>query len=58
MDLEMIILSKSEWERQIPYDITIRSYLEIDTNEDIYTEKGKHRFIKKSMVSQIESDED
>ena len=30
----------------------------MDTNEDISTEKGNHRFIKKLMVPQIERDED
>ena len=38
MDLEIIILkqSKSERERQIPYDITYMWNLKYDTNEHIY----------------------
>ena len=34
--LEIIILSKSERERQIPYDITYMWNLKYDTNELIY----------------------
>ena len=37
MDLEIIILSKSDRERQIPYDITYLWNLKYDTNELIYT---------------------
>ena len=33
MQLEIIILSKSERERQIPYDITYMQNLKYDTNE-------------------------
>ena len=41
MDLEIIILSKSDRERQISYDITYISNLKYDTNELIYeTERG------------------
>ena len=36
MDLEIIILSKSERERRIPYDITYMWNLKYDTNEFIY----------------------
>ena len=36
MDLEMIILSKSETERQIPCDITYTWDLKHDTNEHAY----------------------
>ena len=36
MDLEMIILSKSDRERQISYDITYMWNLKYDTNELIY----------------------
>ena len=36
MDLEMIILSKSDRERQIPYDITYMGNLKYGTNEAIY----------------------
>ena len=36
MDLEMIILSKSERERQIPYDIIYMWNVKYDTNEPIY----------------------
>ena len=36
MQLEIIILSKSERERQIPYDITYIWNLKYDTNEPIY----------------------
>ena len=40
MQLETTILSKSEKERQIPYDITYVWNLKYDTNELIYvTEK-------------------
>ena len=35
MELEIIILSKSERERQIPYDITHMWNLKNDTNEPI-----------------------
>ena len=35
-DLKMIILSKSERERQIPYDITYMWNLKYDTNGLIY----------------------
>ena len=35
MDLEIIILSKSERKRQIPYDITYMWNLKYDTNEPI-----------------------
>ena len=33
MDLEILILSKSEREKQIPYDITYMWNLKYDTNE-------------------------
>ena len=36
MDLEIIILSKSERERQIPYDITYMWNLKDDKKELIY----------------------
>ena len=36
MQLEIIILSKSERERQIPYDITFMWNLKYGTNEPIY----------------------
>ena len=36
IDLEVIILSKSERKRQIPYDITYMWDLKYDTNELIY----------------------
>ena len=36
MQLEMITLSKSERERQIPYDITYMWNLKYGTNEPIY----------------------
>ena len=36
MQLEIIILSKSERERQIPYDITFMWNLKYGTNEHIY----------------------
>ena len=36
MQLEIIILSKSERERQLPYDITYMWNLKYDTNEPIY----------------------
>ena len=36
MQLEMIILSKSERESQIPYDITYMWNIKYDTNEPIY----------------------
>ena len=36
MDPEITILSKSERERQVPYDITQRWHLKHDTNELIY----------------------
>ena len=36
MDLEIIVLSKSERERQIPYGITYMWNLKYDTNEHIY----------------------
>ena len=36
MQLEIIILSKSERERQIPYDITYMCNLKYGTNEPIY----------------------
>ena len=39
MDLEIIILSKSERERQIPYDITYMWNLKYNTNELIYETK-------------------
>ena len=35
MDLEIIILSKSERERQIPYNVTYMWNLKYDTNEHI-----------------------
>ena len=35
MDLEIIVLSKSERKRQIPYDITYMWNLKYDTNEPI-----------------------
>ena len=41
MQLEILILSKSERERQIAYDITYIWNLKYDTNEPIYeTETG------------------
>ena len=36
IDLEIIILSKPDRERQIPYDITYMWNLKYDTNELIY----------------------
>ena len=36
MDLEIIILSKSDRERQIPHDITYMWNLKYDTNEFTY----------------------
>ena len=43
MELEIIILSQSERERQILYDITYMWNLKYDTNELIYeTETGSH----------------
>ena len=36
LDLEFIILSKSERERQVSYDITYLWNLKYDTNEPIY----------------------
>ena len=36
MDLEIIILSESKSERQIPYDISYMWNLKYDTNELIY----------------------
>ena len=36
MQLDIIILSKSERERQIPYDITYMQNLKYDANEPIY----------------------
>ena len=36
MELEIIILSKSEREREIPYDITYMWNLKYNTNEYIY----------------------
>ena len=36
MQLEILILSKSERERQIPYDITCMWTLKYSTNEPIY----------------------
>ena len=36
MDLEIIILSKPERERQTPYDITYVWNLKYDTNEHVY----------------------
>ena len=44
MELEIIILSKSERERQILYDITYMWNLKYDTNELIYeTETDSQR---------------
>ena len=43
--------SKSEGERHIPYYINYRCYLKIDTNEDISTQKGNHRFIQQTYGS-------
>ena len=39
IDLEIIILSKSEGERQIPYDITYMWNLKYDANEHTYETK-------------------
>ena len=36
MDLEIIVLSQSDRERQTPYDITYMWNLNYDTNEPIY----------------------
>ena len=36
MDLEMIILRKSEGEKQVSYDVTFMLNLKYDTNEFIY----------------------
>ena len=36
MDLERIILRKSDGERQISYDVTFKLDLKYDTNEFIY----------------------
>ena len=43
MDLEIIILSKSERERQTPYDITYVWNLKYDSNEIIYEAEQTHR---------------
>ena len=43
MDLETIILSQSERERQIPYDTTYMWNLKYNTNELIYETKQTHR---------------
>ena len=43
--------SKWESKRHISYHITFKSYLKIDTSEDISTEKGNHRFIKQTYGS-------
>ena len=39
IDLEIVILSKLERERQIPYDITYMWKLKYNTNEHIYETK-------------------
>ena len=36
MDLEMIILSKSDRERQIPYDVIYMWNLKYDTDQHVY----------------------
>ena len=50
MDLEIIILSNSDRERQIPYDITYTWNLQYDTNELIYkteTDSQTERMVAK-----------
>ena len=43
MDQEIVILVKSEREKQIPYNITYMCNLKYDTNEFIYKIKQIHR---------------
>ena len=43
MQLQIIILSKLERERQIPYDITYMSNLKYGTNDPIYKQKQTRR---------------
>ena len=50
MDLEIIILSKSERERQIPYDITSIWNLKYDANEHIYETKNRFTNIENRLV--------
>ena len=55
MDLEIIMLSKSERERQIPHDITYMWNLKSDTNELTYeTESDPQTIENKLLVTQVE----
>ena len=46
MQLEILILSKSERERQIAYDITYIWNLKYDTNEPIYETETESRTLR------------
>ena len=48
MDLEIIILSKSDKERQIPYDITYIWNLKYNTNDLFTKQKQTHRHRKQT----------
>ena len=50
MQLEIIILSKSEREREIPYDITYLSNLKCGTNEPIYKNRNRIMDIENRLV--------
>ena len=52
MDLEIIILSKSERERQIPYNITSMWIQKYDTNNLYVKEKQTHRHRKQTYSYQ------
>ena len=54
MDLEMIILSKSNRERQISYDITYMWNLIYDTNELIYKRETDSHTENKLVVTEGE----
>ena len=54
MDLEIIILSKSDRERQILYDITYMQNLKNDTNELIYKTETDPDLENKLMVTKGE----
>ena len=49
MDLEIIILSESKSERQIPYDISYMWNLKYDTNELIYETETDSQTLKTNL---------
>ena len=57
MQLEILIISKSERERQIPYDITYMWNLKYGTNDPIYRTETDHGHGEQTCVAKREGRE-